>query len=466
MKEQKWGLLLLTAFVVGNMVGGGIFQLPATLAQVASPFGILASWGITGIGVFFLAIVFGRLAILKPELSNGPQDYAAALFNKPRAKHIAGYSMVWGYWAANWPSSAAVIISFSGYLSTFFPVLKSNRILFTLGNFSIIEGNFITFLVSSFLLWGIQLILQLNYKDAGKINLLPTIMKVLGFLLFMIVALSAFQSSHFTPFSYPVVGPNGVKHGILGQMNSGAISTLWAFIGIESAIMLYNRAKSGKDVERATILGLVVALVIYIGITILTIGALPMRDLVHSTSPLVDAFDRAIGGGYGSYILAFIACLALVGSVVGWVIVTTEVPFIAAQKGYMPKYFAKTTPNGCPVRSLTLTNLFTQIFLFSILSKTLNQAFMFGIEISTLAYLVPYLISSLFLLKIAYTGEIFKNEQTERNMTIFISICAFIYSCWVVITGTAQLLTFFLGIGLFLFGFVLYPFFHRSTKII
>lgn len=58
-----------------------------------------------------------------------------------------------------------------------------------------------------------------------------------------------------------------------GQINSAAIATLWAFIGIESAVMLSNRAKSQRDVKKATIFGLIIALLIYMSITLLTMGA-------------------------------------------------------------------------------------------------------------------------------------------------------------------------------------------------
>lgn len=37
METKKWGLWVLTAFVIGNMVGGGVFMLPANLAQVSGP---------------------------------------------------------------------------------------------------------------------------------------------------------------------------------------------------------------------------------------------------------------------------------------------------------------------------------------------------------------------------------------------------------------------------------------------
>ena len=66
-QTKKWGFWLLTAFVVGNMVGSGIFSLPSTLAKIASPFGATSAWLLTGAGVLMIALVFGHLSIRKPE---------------------------------------------------------------------------------------------------------------------------------------------------------------------------------------------------------------------------------------------------------------------------------------------------------------------------------------------------------------------------------------------------------------
>ncbi|MBW3216462.1 arginine-ornithine antiporter, partial [Salmonella enterica subsp. enterica serovar Javiana] len=92
METKKWGLWVLTAFVIGNMVGGGVFMLPANLAQVSGPMGSTLAWSITGLGVFMIALVFGNLAIRKPELKAGPQSYAQAMFPSKKAGKVAGYS--------------------------------------------------------------------------------------------------------------------------------------------------------------------------------------------------------------------------------------------------------------------------------------------------------------------------------------------------------------------------------------
>ena len=92
--------------------------------------GSTLAWSITGLGVFMIALVFGNLAIRKPELKAGPQSYAQAMF--PSKKLVKLQDIVWhgdiGLLTGN--ATASVIISFAGYLSTFFPVLQSKQILF------------------------------------------------------------------------------------------------------------------------------------------------------------------------------------------------------------------------------------------------------------------------------------------------------------------------------------------------
>ena len=50
-KDDKLGLLSLTALVVGSMIGGGAFALPQNLALNSSAGAVLIGWIITGIGM-------------------------------------------------------------------------------------------------------------------------------------------------------------------------------------------------------------------------------------------------------------------------------------------------------------------------------------------------------------------------------------------------------------------------------
>ena len=69
------------------MVGAGIFMVPSTLAQTASPLGVTLAWLTTGFGVLMLALVFGNLAIRRPDLTTEPQSHAYALFSTPKRKN-------------------------------------------------------------------------------------------------------------------------------------------------------------------------------------------------------------------------------------------------------------------------------------------------------------------------------------------------------------------------------------------
>lgn len=145
--------------------------------------------------------------------------------------------MVWGYWVANWASNVAIITSFAGYLSLFFPIMKDTRLLFSIGSFNVEVGKLITFTICSILLWGTHVILTNGVSGAGKLNFLATTTKVTGFLLFIVVTLFAFEASKFGQWYTPMIDKSGVSHGLLSQVNLAALTTLWAFIGIESAVL-------------------------------------------------------------------------------------------------------------------------------------------------------------------------------------------------------------------------------------
>ncbi|MDR7072312.1 amino acid permease [Fictibacillus barbaricus] len=457
MDKRNLGLWVLTALVVGNMVGSGIFMLPRSLAEVASPGGVISAWVITGFGVLMTALVFGNLSLRKPELNGGPQNYAKALFKEnTHSSLLGGYLVSWGYWVANWSGNVAIITTFASYLSTFFPVMESKNPLFKIAGTTITSGGVITFIVCSILLWGVHILILNGVEGAGKVNFAATAAKVLGFVLFIMACLFAFQSSNLLPFYQPVEGEGGVSTGFLGQVNSAAIATLWAFVGVESAVVFATRAKKKSDVKKATILGLLIALALYLSITLLVMGTLTQHDLVSSQKPLVDALKVAIGPS-GGMIMALLGIISLTGATIGWVLLSAEVPFQAAQQKMFIPAFLKENPKGAPVISLWITNLCTQLFIFSVVSNSMAQAFDFMIFIATLAFLVPYIFAALYQLKLVITGDTYEKSDHKRMVDGIIAAIATIYSIWVIYAGTADIKTFLFGVALLASGIVFYP---------
>lgn len=458
-RKNTLNVWLLTALVVGNMIGSAIFMLPRTLAETASPGGTLLAWGMTGCGVLFIALVYGILAERKPELNGGPQVYAKALFPEGSERsRLMGYFVTWGYSIANFVGNVAVITTFSGYLATFFPVLSSRTPLPFPGR-SLTWGHFLNFLVCSALLWFVYFLILKGIKGASKINFAATAAKVIGFVLFIAAALSAFQVSHLIPFTTITLG--GSHPGLLSQAGSAAVMMLWAFIGVESAVAFSARAKKRRDIKWATIIGLLVTLFIYIAISLLVMGALTRHDLLLSTKPLVDALAEIIGTP-GAYILGFLALVSLFGSSIGWIMLSAEVPYQAARQGYFFKAMAVTNRYGTAGRSLLLTCIVGQFFILSTLLQSVSDAFDFVSAVATLSYLVPYIFAAFYLIKLVVSGEGYEQQPRKRVKDGLIGILAALYTIWIIKAGTGDAYTFWTGIGMILSGILFYPLIQRS----
>src|SRR4029450_3543343 len=104
---------MAVALVMGNMIGSGIFLLPASLARFG---GVgLIGWLISTGGALMLALVFARLARIDPA-SGGPYAYTRRAFGD-----LAGFLVAWGYWISMWTSLAALAVALVGYLAALVP---------------------------------------------------------------------------------------------------------------------------------------------------------------------------------------------------------------------------------------------------------------------------------------------------------------------------------------------------------
>jgi amino acid permease len=105
--KRTMGLWMATALVVGNMVGSGVFLLPASLAGTTGPISMPA-WGCTGAGAILLALVFANLGRALPR-TGGPYAYARRAFGD-----FIGFQTAWATGSrcgratprSPWPSSA------------------------------------------------------------------------------------------------------------------------------------------------------------------------------------------------------------------------------------------------------------------------------------------------------------------------------------------------------------------------
>ncbi len=116
-QHRKLGPVLATIVVAGNMIGSGIFLLPATLAGVGSV--TLIGWVVASVGALALALLFGKLARRKP-LAGGPATYAFDAFGP----FVGMQTSLW-YWASCLIGNIAIATAASGYLAVFFGIHPS-----------------------------------------------------------------------------------------------------------------------------------------------------------------------------------------------------------------------------------------------------------------------------------------------------------------------------------------------------
>jgi APA family basic amino acid/polyamine antiporter len=118
--KRSMGLWMATALVVGNMVGSGIFTLPAALSGEAGPASIVAL-AFTGLGALLLALVFANLGRAHPR-TGGPYYFARRAFGD-----FVGFQTAWAYWIAAWVGNAAIAVAFAGYLGVFWGDVKTSN---------------------------------------------------------------------------------------------------------------------------------------------------------------------------------------------------------------------------------------------------------------------------------------------------------------------------------------------------
>jgi APA family basic amino acid/polyamine antiporter len=402
--KRSLGLWLATALVIGNMIGSGIFLLPASLAGAAGPISIL-SWVLTGIGALLLALVFANLGRAFPRVG-GPYAYAQRAFGD-----FVGFQTAWGYWIAIWAGNAAIAVAFVGYLAVFWPALASNTLLAALVGIAAI--------------WLLTFANIVGVRQGGVIQLITTILKFVPLAVVGVVGLFFLNPANFTPFA-----PSGIWSGL----NAGAALTLWAFIGIESATIPADEvADPERTIPRATMIGTIATTLVYILTTVAIMGIIPVATLATSTSPFADAAGVIFGGTWAARIIALVAMISAFGCLNGWILLQGRVPLAAAQDGLVPKQFARLHPRWqTPVFGLVVSSLLISGLMLMNYSQTLVEQFNFVILLATLTTLVPYAYAAAAEVYLFFTErERFSGRSLARDTTI--ATLAFAYAIYAIV---------------------------------
>ncbi|WP_202912265.1 amino acid permease [Lactobacillus acetotolerans] len=153
--------------IISSAIGAGIFDATQQLAAVATPGPALVAWGITGIGIFCLALSLKSLSQLYPEL-DGVSDCARAGFG-----NFAGFISGWGYWLSAWVGNIAFATMMMSAIGYFIPSFKSGNSIP-----AVILASIISWLLTLFVINGVE--------SAAFVNTIITIIKLVPIAAFII----------------------------------------------------------------------------------------------------------------------------------------------------------------------------------------------------------------------------------------------------------------------------------------
>lgn len=412
---QCWGMS------VGVMIGSGIFLLPTVLA----PYGwiSLLGWLLTCSGTIVLALVLARLAGTTDH-AGGPYAYVRETFGD-----LAGFLIGWGYWVGVVFGVTAIAVGFAGYMGSIFPIFAANSLTQAL--------------VAAM---GIGVLTWVNIKgisEAATVQLVLTILKIVPLIVIIGLGIAYGDIDNFPSF-------NPQQLSMTEALASTALLTMWAFIGIEAAVIPTGDVENPKKTVPIAVVSAALSVsFLYIGASIAIMFLLPSEVLAASESPFVDAASH-MGPG-GALLMGVGALISTAGALNGNIFVMGQMPMLVAADGLAPLAIAKRNKGGAPMVALMASSVFSAALLVLNFTDGLVGAFSFLISMSTLSILAPYGLSAMAEFKRSCRSA--KGWAGVALLSVVYTLIAAAGSGWYV---------FFLGVGLFLLGILLFKFFHLT----
>ena len=164
----------------------------------------------------------------------------------------------------------------------------------------------------------------------------------------------------------PTAAPTFNKEEIsLSSINAAAALTLWAMLSFEvAAVSSRNVRDPARTIPRATIIGTLVAGLIYLLVATPVTLFLPQSEVAASNAPFALFVGHYWSPTFGNLIGLF-AAISAIGALNGLTLVQGEMPLAMARDGTFPKWFAKTTANGVALRAQLLSTAATLILYLS-----------------------------------------------------------------------------------------------------
>lgn len=418
-KERNLGVFPLAMFAVGLTLASGVFSLSGDFAKSgAHTLATLIGWAICGVGMFALTMAFFKLSVVKKDLTSGIYSYANEGFG-----NYVGFNSAWGYWM----SAILAQISFIALLFE------------TIGNFVPAFGNganLLSIVVASVVVWALSLLVLRGVNQAVILNAIVVIAKAIPVIVVVIAIIVG------GAFKWDVFVDNFSGTGeltLLEQVKGTVYTTVWIFIGIEGAVVISGRGKNTKISGQATIISFASLFILYVIISVLSMGVMPAKQLAELPNPSLGGVLETVVGPWGATLVNIGVIISLGGALFSYTILCVDSAFGPAEHEAFPAILARKNKNGAPTWSVIISGLIIQLFI--IIMYLNNATFQALYALSTSAIMVPYVLSAFYYFKVVMNGEDKEFEGGKRFVPWLIAIGASVYGFWLLYaSGTTYIL--------------------------
>lgn len=323
---------LLLAFVVGNIVGAGIYVAPGEVAA-----------GIGG-GIWLAFLVAFLVAILtafsySELVSKYPNAGGAALFvHRAYRVPLFSFLVAFSVMASGLSSASGISRAFGGdYLGTFVELPE--------------------LLVAMVFILVLAAINYVGIQVSAQLNAVLTILSLIGLLLVVLVGIAAVltgQADFGRPFTFEAPEGGGVGLALLGA----AVISFYALIGFEDSANIAEEARDASRVyPRALFGGLLAAGSLYIVVCFVASLVVPTQRLVESSGPLLEVIEVGpIPIPPSAFAIA--ALVGITNTALINLIIASRVIYGMGREGVLPAVFGRVDPNRrTPVAAIIFTTL-------------------------------------------------------------------------------------------------------------
>lgn len=349
------------ALVMGNMIGSGVFLLPAQLA----PYGwnAVAGWLVTIGGALCLAVVLAKLAAHFADTRGIAPLIEQAL--GPVAGSLIGFS----FWVSVWTGLVTISLGAVSYASAFWPGIGEHPGMSAVAT-----------------IWLVTLINLMGVRAAGAFQLVTALLKLTP--LIVVAVLIAMLAATEGRSAFAAFPPEGLS---LGATGTSAALALWAMVGFEAACAAGDKVHNpAVTIPRATVIGALLTGILYLTVCSGIALMLPAAEVAASPAPFALFVERYWAAGPAALVTVF-AAISAIGALNGWVLVQGEVPRDMARRNLLPRWFGAANARGTPVRALIVSSCLASLLVLANSSRTMGGLFAFMALLSTCATLWLYL---------------------------------------------------------------------------